>query len=398
MGYYALGVLFFVNLLNYIDRQVLYAVFPLLKVDLSLSDTQLGALASAFMLVYMCAAPLAGYWGDRSKRNRWIAGGVGLWSIATAMTGLAKSYFQLIFFRSFVGVGEANYGSIAPSFVAEQFSLSQRGRALAFFSMAIPVGSALGYVLGGVLGQHWGWRSAFYMVGLPGLLVAVLAFLLKDPRENTKGDAKNFASWKDYAQLAKNKVYVFDTLAGATMTFALGGMAAWMPSFFVRNWGVSVADAGIWFGGITVVSGLLGSLTGGWLGDWLLKYTRKSYFLISGVGLILGIPCGIGALMIADMRLAMACLFLAEFFVFLNMGPLNAIIVNCTPLAVRSMAFAANIFVIHALGDALSPTLIGYVSDMTNLRAGLSLTLAALLVSGSLCFWGSRYVDGSQER
>lgn len=395
--YYVLGLLFFINLLNYIDRQVLYAVFPLIKPDLGLSDTELGALASAFMIVYMCAAPLAGYWGDRTARNRWIAGGVGLWSLATVFSGLSRSYSQLLTSRSFIGVGEACYGSIAPSFIAEHFSQERRGRVLAFFYMAIPVGSAIGYVLGGLLGGRWGWRVAFYMVGLPGIFAAVLAWFLKDPRGSLLSDPSRHPSWRDYAGLFKNKVYVMDTLAGAAMTFALGGLAAWMPSFFVRNWAISVAQAGAWFGGVTVVAGALGSLAGGWLGDWLLKYTYKSYFLLSAAGLLISIPFGAGALLISDFHWALASLFLAEFFIFLNTGPLNALLVNCTSVSIRSMAFAVNIFIIHALGDAFSPTLIGYVSDLTSLKTALLLPLGALSVAGLFCVWGSFVMTPPQE-
>ena len=387
---YVLAVLFSINLLNYIDRQALYAVFPLVKADLHLSDTRLGALASAFMLVYMCAAPVAGWWGDRTARNRWLAGGVGTWSVATIFSGLSRTYGQLLAARSAVGVGEACYGSLSYSFIAEYFSAARRGSVLAIFSMATPVGSALGYVLGGLLGQRFGWRTAFYMVGVPGLLAALLAGLLKDPRP-PEFHAGKPASLDDYRILLREKVFVYDTLAGAAMTFALGGMAAWMPSYFVRTWGVSVAEAGTYFGGVTVAAGALGSLIGGWAGDKLLKVTPKAYFLLSGWGFFAGIPFGAALLAAAGFKSALACLFMAEFFIFLNTGPLNALIVNYTPLAVRSMAFAANIFVIHALGDAFSPALIGWVSDTWSLKAGLMMTLAALFLAGALCLRGARH-------
>lgn len=391
--YCVLGILFLVNLLNYVDRQVLYAVFPLIKPDLALSDTQLGALASAFMLVYMCAAPFAGYHGDRSARNRWLAGGVGVWSLATVFAGLSKTFAQLLAARSLVGIGEACYGSISPSFIAERFHLVTRARVLGFFSMAIPVGSALGYVLGGQLGERFGWRAAFFIVGVPGLLAALLCSLLKDPRQDASAPERRLPTWSDYAALFRNKIFVTDTLAGAAMTFAVGGLAAWMPSFFVRNWNVSVGEAGLWFGGVTVAAGTLGSLTGGWLGDWVLRYTKRSYFLVTGLGFLASIPFGVATLLSPDCRTALAYLFVAEFLIFMNNGPLNALLVDCTPLAIRSMAFAVNIFFIHALGDALSPTLIGYVSDLTTLKTGIFMTLAAMFLAGVFCLWGTRYME-----
>ncbi|MBI5209022.1 MAG: MFS transporter [Elusimicrobia bacterium] len=424
--YHVLGILFLVNLLNYIDRQVLYAVFPLIKPDLGLSDTQLGALASAFMLVYMCAAPFAGYKGDRSDRGRWIAGGVGLWSLATVFSGLSRTYGQLLGARSFVGIGEACYGSLSPSFIAERFRADQRARVLGFFSMAIPVGSALGYVFGGQLGQRFGWRAAFFIVGAPGLLAAALTLLLRDPRtdpgaaggsplaaapraanalpEGAPGarplglPAQAAPAWADYAALFKNKVFIADTLAGAAMTFAVGGLAAWMPSYFVRSWHMSVGDAGLWFGGVTVAAGTLGSLAGGWLGDWALRRTKKAYFLVTGAGFVLSIPFGVAMLSAPDRGTAFACLFAAEFLIFMNNGPLNALLVDCTPVSIRSMAFAANIFFIHAFGDALSPALIGYVSDLSSLKTGILMTVGALFVAGLFCFWGTRYMDEVPER
>ncbi|MFA6318437.1 MAG: MFS transporter [Elusimicrobiota bacterium] len=390
---YVLAVLFLVNLLNYIDRQVLYAVFPLLKPDLMLSDTQLGALASSFMIVYMCAAPFAGWYGDRSRRNRWLAGGVGIWSLATVFSGLSRTYGQLLASRSLVGIGEACYGSIAPSFIAERFKLDTRARVLGFFSMAIPVGSALGYVLGGQLGERYGWRTAFYMVGVPGLLAAMLAGFLKDPRSDPAASGSTPPGLPAYLTLLKNRVFMADTLAGAAMTFAVGGLAAWMPSYFVRSWGVSVGQAGLWFGGVTVAAGTLGSLSGGWLGDWVLKRTKKSYFLVTGLGFLASIPFCAATLWAPDCRTALVFLFCAEFLIFLNNGPINALLVDCTPVAIRSMAFAVNIFFIHALGDALSPTLIGWVSDRTDLRTGLAMALCALFVAAVFCLAGTRFMD-----
>ncbi|MBI4249888.1 MAG: MFS transporter [Elusimicrobia bacterium] len=408
-AFYVAGVLFVVNLLNYIDRQVLYAVFPLIKPDLNLSDTQLGALASSFMLVYMCVAPFIGHAADagagRVSRAVYLSSGVGVWSLATVFSGLSGSYAQLLGARSLVGVGEASYGSISPSFLAEYFSPGRRGRVLAFFSMAIPVGSAVGYIAGGMLGQHFGWRAAFYIVGVPGLLIAAAAHFLKDPRLGKEPAAQiaaapvggtvrgNAAPGRAYAALLGNRTYVYNSLAVAAMTFALGGLATWMPSFFVRNWGMDVGKAGMLFGGVTVVAGVSGSLAGGWLGDWLLRLNSKAYLLLSGMGLILAAPFAVAALWVGNFTWAVIFIFLAEFFAFLNMGPLNAVIINVTAVSIRSIAFAVNIFAIHALGDALSPTLIGYVSDLTDLRTALSLSLAALLVAGALCFAAMRDYD-----
>ena len=171
-------LIFCVSLFNYIDRQVLYAVFPLLKADLRLSDAQLGFLASSFMIVYMCFAPFVGYFGDRVRRPLIVGVSAVFWSVATLFSGFIRNYAQLIFTRSAVGIGEAGYGTVSPSYLAEWFPKEQRGRIMALYALAIPVGSAIGYLLGGYLGQHFGWRNAFYIVAVPGALLGLAALFL----------------------------------------------------------------------------------------------------------------------------------------------------------------------------------------------------------------------------
>ena len=397
-----LGLLLCVNLFNYLDRQVLYSLLAPIQSELRLSDTQAGSLASAFMLVYMFAAPPIAYLADRGGRVFWITIGIALWSLATAFSGLASSYAALFAARATVGIGESCYGAISPSFVAEHFPASRRAFALALFSMAIPVGSALGYVAGGAIGEFWGWRRAFFCVGLPGLALAALASRLKEPAPETLGPRAPEVSRKSavsaYRDLFDIPSFTLVTLAGAAMTFALGGFAVWMPSFFHREWGMSVGEAGTLFGGITVASGVLGSLAGGWLSDWALRLTSKSHFLVSGLGLILGMPVAVCAVLARDLRWAIISLFVAEFFLFLNMGPLNAVIVAVTELKSRSMAFAANIFVIHALGDAVSPTAIGAASDHFGLKTALIGSSLALGLAGGFCFWGMRHYDADARR
>lgn len=394
---WALGVLLVINLLNYLDRQVLYAVLPLLKIELSATDAQLGALASAFMVVYMCAAPVIGYLADRSSRVAWIASGVGVWSVATMFSGLAGTYRQLFVARSAVGIGESSYGSVSPSFAAEYFPKNQRARSLAIFSMAIPVGSALGYVVGGIVGRHWGWRQAFFLAGIPGIVLALVATGLRDPKKPA-GAKVPPARIRDYFVMAKNRSFMLCTLAMAAMTFGLGGYAVWMPTFFNRTWGMDVAQAGELFGAVTVVGGLIGSLAGGWLADWVLKANSKAYFLVSGVGLLISFPLVCLALSFSWLPGAIGALLAAEICVFLNMGPLNAVIVSVTDPKVRSMAFAVNIFILHSLGDAASPYLIGCVSDIAGLKLALGLASISLGLAGLLCFLGMRYFDSDARK
>lgn len=388
-----MAVLLCVNLVNYMDRQVLYVLLPLIQRELALSDARAGWLASAFMIVYMIAATPIGYWADRGSRRFWIVLGIALWSAATFVSGLAPGYVSLFAARAAVGIGESCFGALSPSFVAEHFRPSKRGSVLALFSMAIPVGSALGYVAGGAIGQRYGWRSAFFLAAVPGLLLAALAARLRDPRGDEPVAPPARAPLAAYVELFRTPSFALVTLAGAAMTFGLGGFAVWIPSFFHRAFGLDVAAAGTLFGGVTVVSGVAGSLAGGWLSDWALKRTSRAYFIVSGLGLLLGTPFAIAGLSAGTLNVSVALLFIAELLLFLNMGPLNAIIVNVSEPHARSMAFAANMLVIHALGDAVSPAVIGLWSDRFGLRPALIAACFALTVAAGFCFWGTRHYD-----
>ncbi len=392
---YALGLLLAVNLLNYIDRQVLFAVFPLIKIDLHLSDTALGFLGSVFMLSYLLFAPLFGWLGDHWSRTRLASGGLVIWSLATALAGFAPGYRTLLAARATVGIGEASFGTVSPGLISDFFPKEQRGRILAWFYVAIPVGSALGYLLGGVLGQRYGWHAAFLLVGLPGLLLAVPIALLRTPPRGGDDASPQASTGKvsaGYSALFRNRSFICNTLAMAAMTFAIGGLAQWIPSFLYRVHSLDVAKANMMFGATTVLAGILGTLAGGWFGDRWQKRSGKGYLLISGWGFLIGTPFAVWAILAPGLTGCMSAIFIAEFFLFLNTGPLNTVIINVTNPAVRAMAFAVNIFFIHALGDAVSPSILGWLSDQWDLRSALLITPCAMVLAGILCFICGRFV------
>jgi len=375
-----LTLIFCLSLFNYIDRQVLYAVFPLIKVDLRLSDAELGFLASSFMIVYMCFAPFVGYFGDRIRRPLIMGVSAFLWSISTLSSGLIKNYGQLIFTRSAVGIGEAGYGTVSPAFLAEWFPKESRARVMALYALAIPAGSAVGYLIGGFLGQHFGWRNAFFIVAVPGMLLGAAALFLKETPEKT--ERSEHISFKGYTALLKNRTYLLICLSQSIGTFTVGGLAAWMPSYFVRTFDISVARAGFLFGLVTVLAGLAGSFGGGWAADWLHKRTRRAYFVVGYISFFLSVPFGVGAILTSDLNTCLAMMFFAEFFIFAYSGPYHAAIVETVPVTMRSMAFALNIFVIHALGDAVSPFLLGVVSDAAGLPVAIFISMFYLLLGG----------------
>jgi predicted MFS family arabinose efflux permease len=393
-----------VNLLNYIDRQILYAVFPPIQAELGLSDTQLGILASAFMWVYLCTAPIFGLLADRWSRPRLMGLGVAIWSVATAFSGVVRSHAELLFGRAAVGIGEASYGAVAPAMLSDHFLPERRGRALAIFSMAIPVGSALGYLLGGILEHIFSWRAAFFIVALPGLFLAWSVSRLPEPArgglDGTAGPARGKAAprARDYLELLRTRTYALNCLAMTAMTFAVGGLAAWVPTYLVRVRGMELAQANLTFGLLTLISGVGGTVAGGWIGDRLLMRVPAAYFLVSGAGLALSVPCAAAVILLEDRTWVLAAIFLAEVLIFLNTGPLNAIIANVSRAEVRATAYAANIFIIHALGDAVSPTVVGVVSDRVGLAAAFWIAPAALALAAVFCFWGMRYLAADVSR
>jgi predicted MFS family arabinose efflux permease len=399
-GRYALAVLLAVNLLNYIDRQALYAVFPLIKTDLHLSDTALGFLGSAFMLCYMLTAPLFGWLGDRCNRVRLAAGGLTVWSLATMLSGLTASYRPLLAARSLVGIGEATFGSVSPGLITDFFPRERRGRILSLFFLAIPVGSALGYLLGGMLGQAFGWQRAFLLVGLPGLLLVLPLMLLADPRRCVSPSGMKLQHESVLVELRTflaNRTFVHTTLSMAAMTFAMGGLAQWVPSFLLRSFHLDVARGNTLFGMITVVAGIIGTLAGGWLGDFIQRRSAAGYLHVSTAGFLIGAPMACVAILSRSLTLCLTAIFIAELFLFLNTGPLNTVLVNVVAPGRRAMAFALNIFVIHALGDAVSPAIIGALSDRWGLSAALLITPLAVLIAAGFALRAGQHVAADQQ-
>ena len=387
-----LGVLTAINLLNYIDRYLVPPLVPELERTLGLTDHQVGWLWPAFMLVYMVAAPVFGAWGDRGSRTRPIALGVIIWSLATVLSGLARSYPQLFAARALVGIGEAAYVAIAPALLADCFPAATRGRVLAVLNMAIPVGAALGYVLGGLLGHHFGWRAAFFVCGVPGLLLAVAVLRLPDePRARERGaTAQGIAAATTatsealalYLSLLRRGPFRLLVLGYAAYTFALGGLGFWMPTFLQRVRGLPADQATTGFGAIVVVTGFFGTLVGGWLGDYCLKRSAQGYLWFSGFITLAAAPLALLALSAPQPAVFYPAVVLAELLLFMSTGPINAAIVNSVEPFERASAVALSMFVIHLLGDVPSPPLIGYLSHVDSLARAVLLVPAGVAVGG----------------
>src|ERR1051326_723655 len=397
---FGLIILTLVNLFNYIDRWLVAAlVESLRRSELHLSDFQAGSLTTGFIIVYLLASPIFGRLGDRGSRTRLIACGVALWSVATALGGLARGFISLFLARSTVGVGEAAYGTIAPALLADYYPLKMRGRVFAVFFAAIPIGSAMGYILGGYVDQHYGWRAAFYVAGLPGLLLAGLVLTLYDPPrgaqdENETGPvvlpvAQADSAWLAYRDLLHNRPYLLTVLGYAAYTFAVGGLAFWMPAFLERVRGVPKSEATIEFGSIVVATGFIGTFVGGWVGDYCLKFSKQAYLWVSGIATLAAAPLTLAALAVNRPSVYFTTLVAAQLLIFASTGPVNSAIVNYVTPHERATAIALSIFAIHILGDVPSPALIGAISGASSLGRAVLVVPVAVLIAGIIWIVGA---------
>src|SRR5438552_11264669 len=395
---FALAVVTILNFLNYIDRFILAAVLPRVKSELVLTDFQLGLLANVFLVTYFVTSPLFGALGDRLSRPRLMSAGVTAWSMATAAAGFTADFVQLLIARAWVGIGEAAYATISPALLSDYFPRSQRGRAFAVFYVAIPVGSAAGFLLGGTLERAFGWRAAFYAVGLPGIVLALLALRVPDPvrgateepsslgrgrRDSQQADAPGEGfSAGTLSDLFRNKAYVGTVLGYAAYTFALGGLAFFMPTYFERVRGLELARADFIVGGVTVLAGLSGTFLGGYLGDWMAARVQYGQLWLSGLSSIAAVIPAWLALTVASSPTYIVWIFLAEFLLFLSTGPVNVMIVSVVPPAARARSMAVSIFTIHLFGDAISPPIIGWLADTHGLARAVLIVPVAIAISG----------------
>ncbi|PYI81910.1 MAG: MFS transporter [Verrucomicrobia bacterium] len=393
----ALFLLVGINLFNYIDRQILAALEPDIRATFFAPGDvnamwKTGLLGDAFFVTYMISAPILGFLADRI--SRWIIVGfaVVLWSLASGGSGLAATFTILFATRIFVGIGEGGYGPAAPTILADLFPIEIRGRVMAIFYTAIPVGSALGYVIGGVVGGHLGWRWAFYLVTLPGLLLGLLCFWQRDPRvsEHHLAQESSRRGIGDYLKLFRTRSYLINCVAQTLMTFVTGGLGFWAAAYLrYRN---QSPDVGMTiFGLIMVVAGLVSTLLGGIIADRLRSRFAGSYFLVSGIGMLIACPLFIATLYI-PFPAAWITMFLAIFFLFLNTGPSNTALANVSLPAVRATAFAANIFVVHAFGDVQAFWLLGYIGGHANMHVAFLFVSAIIFASGVTWLFGVKYL------
>ncbi|MFL5417732.1 MAG: spinster family MFS transporter [Myxococcales bacterium] len=390
---FALAVLTAMNLLNYLDRYVPSAVKDLFKKDLGLTDTQTSLPLTAFVIVYMITSPVFGSLADKWPRKVVIASGVALWSLATAAASLAHGFAFFLFARALVGVGEAAYATLSPPLLADFYPAERRNKVLTIFYIAIPVGSALGYILGGEVGVLLGWRWAFLIAGLPGLAAAGLVLLVKEPgrgRFDVDAAARP-PPWPTALRLlAKNREYVLAVAGYTAVTFASGALADWFPTFLNRHREMGLDDADRLTGFSAVVGGLAGTITGGRVADALKGFTRHPYLAVCAIATGIATLLACVALLATSKPVIVAFIFAAQFFLWWYNAPVNAVLVNTVPSAMRARAFSLSILCIHLLGDAISPTVVGVVSDRSGLSFAIALVPVMLGVGAVIWAWAWR--------
>ena len=378
------------NLFNYLDRFVLSAVLTPIQKEFGLNNDQAGWLGTAFMIGYFVTSPVFGWLGDRNSRKWLIAAGILVWSVGTILTGFAATFAMMIAFRLLVGLGEASYATISPSLISDSYAPAKRNNALTIFYVAIPVGAALGTILGGFIAAHWGWRHAFIWAGVPGLLLALVmlpfAELKRGQAEGKAAEAAKKSSLRDIANLFRIPDYALVVLGYTAYTFALGAFGYWGPTFLQRAHGVALEKAATFFGAVLVVAGLVGTLIGGFAATAWQKRNRAGYAWTLGLSVLVAVPLAFGAFLASSTLWSMIFLAAAMFFLFLSTGPVNTLILETAPVNLRASAMAVSIFTIHLFGDMWSPEIVGRLADSFggNLQKAVLILPVALIVSSAL--------------
>lgn len=393
---YVLVVMVGINFLNYMDRWVAAAVAPLVQADFHLSDALVGLLGTAFLLVYAVAALPFGYWGDRGVRRTVIGVGVTIWSLSTLVSGLVTNYVQLFLSRAAVGVGEASYYPAGTSLVSDYFPKEQRGRVMSIWGAGSAIGIAVGFAGGGIVADHFGWRSAFFFAAVPGLLFALLAFTMREPLRGSMekvGPAlqkTRDASLRKFLDLMRIPTLRAAILAQTVLYFVLASNAFWLPSVLHRRFGLSISEAGLLAGVVLVVGGLVGTLAGGWIADHRVKTSPAAHLEVGIAGFLIG-AVSITLALIVPLNFGPVPIFIIVFLItvialYLHAGPFTAVSQNVVSPALRASGVTMLLFVSHVFGDSHSTFDVGWISDRLggNLQGALLITSPTLLVVAAI--------------
>lgn len=393
LQYRVLLILTALHLLNYVDRQIVYALVPLLRAEFVLTRFEIGLLGTVFSLVHSVFTLPLGWLADRTSRKKVITFAVFTWSLATFLCGLAQSFGNLLKLRALVGVGEAAYAPSAMAIITGSFSQELRARAQGFFECGMFIGGAVGLGLGSILAQWLSWRAAFFVVGIPGLLVAFSIFRLPEPRVEKE---KPFPP----TRLLRIPAYVAVLVGGWFITFAAHSYIFWGTDFVYSYKNFELWEAGALLGGSLVVAGVIGIGTGAALGDRLAKRFSWGRAFVIGVGLLMGAPLLLGAIHTDSKWLFVALFFVACIFMSWYHGPLTAVMHDLTPAHSHATALGLYLLFVNLFAVTPSPLILGRVADLYGLHQGMHLAVAAQVIGG-LCFLGVAWIisqRGAAER
>lgn len=395
---YALVVLFWANFLNYMDRFVVAVLEGALESKLHIDSVQFGYTVSAFTVGYILTAPFIGFFADRSNRPRLLAICVLIWSTATIQSGQTTTFHGLLAMRLLTGVGEAGCLIIGPSLVADTFSRARRGQMLALFYLGMPLGGAAGLIVGGVGGSL---EMIFWIAGAPGLVVTALILLLRDPPRGA-GDVPEaqahtidlsvftMKGFRAYAELFRNRTLVLIMLAQAFAIFVFAPTINFGPRYFETVKGISLAKVSVTFGVVAAIAGIGGSYLSGLIGDMRARRHPGSYAAVAAFCFLLGTPLIMIGIHATHPTLYLVGMLLGFTLFFACMPALNTQIANVVSPHKRAMAFAVTVFVLHLLGDTISPPLFGFVKQNTSTETAFWIFPPVLLLSALACWLASR--------
>ena len=368
-----LWLLLVVYIFNFIDRQIVNILAEPISRELGLSDTQIGLMTGiAFALFYaVLGLPIARY-ADRqsTNRGRLIAVALAFWSLATAVCGLAQNFVQLLVARMGVGIGEAGCTPAAHSLIADRVPPERRSSALAFYALGIPIGTLLGMMIGGYLADELGWRKAFFVVGLPGVLLAVVvAFVIRDNNRPTHASSASSGAMpaslrQSLTEVLRSRAYVLLLCAGSAASFLSYGKTTWTTIFFQRTHGLTPGEVGFYFGLFGGIAGIAGTLLGGWLADRFGRTNRRHVLTAPAIGMALAAPLAFAAYFVTRWEVALALLMLPTLLNTLYYGPTYSSVQGLVPLRTRAIASALLLFGQNLIGLGLGPLFFGILSDL----------------------------------
>jgi len=403
---YVLGMLTLVYVFNFIDRQLLIILQESIKKDLHLSDTQLGLLSGfTFAIFYVTVGIPIARLADKGNRRNIVGVSLALWSLMTALSGLAKNFVQLLFARIGVGVGEAGGSPPAHAMISDYFPPEKRSTALSIYSAGLYIGILIGFLMGGWLNQELGWRTAFFVLGIPGLLFSLLFYLtVKEPKRgatDSKAETQTYSMGEVLKRLYATKAFVILAFASGLHVFCLYGIVNWAPSFLSRLHGMTSSRIGLSLGLIFGLGGGLGTFVGGYLTDHFGKKNRRFYLVIPAYAIVLSIFFVAGALFLRADTPSLLCFGCATFLHSMYLGPAIAVSHSLVPAPMRALTSAVLFLVLNLIGLGFGPLVVGLISDALkpgfgpeSLRWAMSITLVVSIASSLLFFRAAQKLPG----